>query len=181
MAYASFGTSKWHCFRDENKELPLLERKNPVKSIFVVSGAKSFSYEDIKLRGVNSCVGDIKRIIKEGKLGPQYKEFFIEVDDQYFSNSDYDMLTAYFNQFMKEIYETLNPVIKKTPIFGVSSIVEKKAQIEKKRTDLTKQIEDMQKELKQTEEEASGIDLDAINSEVQGDDYINPASVPPVE
>ena len=181
MAYSTFSISKWSCFRGENETLPLLERKDPTKSVFVINGVKNFSYEDIKLRGVDACIADVKRIIKEGRLGKIYHEMFTDVDDQYFSENDYGMLASYFDQFMKYIYTILHSTgtLRSKPIPPIPPTnAEKKAILEKKKIDLKQQIKELQEEVKKTKEEASSIDIESIDADIQGEEIFGGA--PPV-
>jgi hypothetical protein len=180
MPYATFSIGKWSVYRGENETLPLLERKKLTKAVLVINGIKNFSYETIKIRGVEACIGDVKQIIKHGQFGKIYRELFVDIDDQYFTDNDYDLLASYFDQFMKEVDEGLNPKPKqKTAIYGASVVREKKEQLVQKKVDLTKSIADMKEELKRTEEEASTLDLEAITSEIDnGESYVKAPEVP---
>ena len=177
MAYATLSTSKWNCLRGENEALPIFERKDPKEALFIVNGIKTFTYKDIKLRGVNACISDVKRVIKERKLGQIYTQSFNDIDESYFTDSDFGMLAAYFDQFMKDIYTILNPNNMK--VQNIVTRAEKKTQLEQKKVDLNKQIKEMQEELKNTETEAAGIDVEAINSEIDGgESYTNSSRMP---
>jgi len=167
MPYATFALGKWSVYRGENETLPLLERKKLIKSVLVINGIKNFSYEDIRIRGVDACIGDVKRVIKAGQFGKIYRELFVDIDDQYFMDNDYTLLATYFDQFMKEVNEGLNPKpAKKAAVYRASTTQEKKGQLDKQKIDLTKQIADMKEELRKNKEEIKNLDIDAITSEV---------------
>jgi hypothetical protein len=182
MAYCTFATGKWNCFRGENAALPLLERKLPEKAMFVVNGVRTFSYEEIKLRGVDACIGEIRRLIKDNRLGKLYREAFGDVDEQYFTENDFGLLASYFDQFMKDVYSIMNPKVDaKAPVFGAGTPQERKSQLAKKQVDLSRQIQDLKEELKKSEDEANSIDLESIDYEVDGGVSASKVPVPGVE
>jgi hypothetical protein len=179
MSYSTFGTSKFNCYRSENQELPLLERKKPEESLFVINGLKTFTFKEIKLRGIEACIGDIRRLIKAGQVGKVYQDTFHNVDDQYFTENDYGMLSAYFDQFMKEVYSILHPKLEPAKSTTNLTPPERKKVLSQKKIDLKKQIEELQKDLKETEKEAANIDVEAINSDIEGKEtYKNSPEVP---
>lgn len=179
MAYSTFGTSKFHCYRSENQELPLLERKKPEESLFVVNGLKTFTFKEIKLRGVEACLGDIRRLIKAGQIGKVYQDTFHNVDDQYFTENDYGMLAAYFDQFMKEVYSILHPKLEPSKVITNPTPTEKKEVLNQKKIDLQEQIAELQKEINETEKEADSIDVEAIDSDIEGNEtYKDSPAVP---
>lgn len=167
MAYSTLATSKWHTYRGENPDLPLMERKNPLKSVFIINGIKNFSYEEIKMRGVDACIGDVRKIVKDGQLGNIYREAFTDVDEQYFTDSDYGLLAAYFDQFLKDVYMTINPKVNEKPAVFAT---ERKEALVQKQVNLTQQIKDLQEELAKSKQEADTIDLEAIASDIAGEE-----------
>jgi hypothetical protein len=150
MAYSTFGTGKWHTYRGENASLPIFERKDLNNAQFVVNGLKTFTYEEIKLKGVPTCVGDVRRLVKQGQFGEIYREVFHDIDEDYFTESDFGLLGSYMDQFLKEIYDIKNP--KGTKSIVVSSntkeaTLSKKTALKEKQKDLKAQIKQMKDEL----------------------------------
>lgn len=173
MPYSTFAVSKWNCYRGENDKLPLMERKQLTKAMFVVNGIKSFSYEEIKLRGVDACIGEVRKIIKERKFGNLYREFLMDVDDQYFTDNDYGMLSSYFDQFMKEIHLELNsaPIKKDIPKVKESPS-ERKSEIMKHQIDLKEKIKELQEELHKDREEIHKLDIESIEEDIENSENI---------
>jgi len=165
VPYSTFAVSKWSCYRGENDSLPIMERKNPLKSLFVVNGLKTFNYEEIKMRGVESCIDDIKRLIKAGQFGKIYRDTFHDIDEQYFNEADYGLLSSYFDQFMKDVFLILHPS-KKEKVMVFATATAKKSALQQKQVDLNKQIQELQAEVKKSKQEAEGIDLDALKAEI---------------